>query len=201
MSKSVIIIGKGPSVLRSTKKLVDSFDEVAGCGRPVFKDYEQYVGNRLHYHFANKTGTPYTKEEAESLGIKRLICTAKNSRRRKSFIERNKGHDVVDPSTGVLAFDFFVEKEEYTKIGLIGFDLFQTKKRMYYFKNSEFDPAVNWLWENGTYDSKGRLTRVSGHNTQETYKYFNRIFDANKDKKFCIISSYPFVERENVEVL
>jgi len=196
VSKSVAILGKGPSVLRSTKEFIDSFDEVAGCGMPLFKGYEQYIGNRLHYHFANQTGTPYTKEEEEELGIKQLINTADRTPIRDNFNYKD-----LDPSTGILAFDFFVQQSEYTEIGLIGFDLFQTMQKMYYFKNEEFDPAVDWLWKNGTYDHKGRLTRVSLHSTEKTYEYFNHVFDTNPDKQFYIFSSYPFEARKNVEVL
>lgn len=196
MEKSIIIIGKGPSILRCKRTFVDSFDEVAGCGRPVFNGYEQYLGNRLHYHFANKTGTPYTKEEEITLGIKELICTADNTPIRNNFKYKD-----LDPSTGILAFDYFVQKREYNRIALVGFDLFQHMQKMYYFKNEEFDPAVNWLWQNGTYDKEGRLTTISLHNIDRTYEYLNYIFDSYKDKKFYILSSYPFVKKENVEVL
>ena len=193
--KSVAILGKGPSVLRSTKEFVDSFDEVAGCGRPVFKGYEQYIGNRLHYHFANKTGTPYTKQEEQELGIKKLVCTANGEEIRSQF-----KYEGLDPSTGILAFDFFL-RQGYSRIALIGFDLFQTMSKMYYFKNEEFDPAVNWLWNNGTYDNQGRLMTVSLHNTDKTAEYLNHSFDTNPDKQFYIFSSYPFEARKNLEVL
>jgi len=196
MSKSIAIIGKGPSVLKSTKEFIDSFDEVAGCGRPVFKGYEKYIGNRLHYHFANKTGTPYTEEEEKALGIKQLICTASDSPIRTNF-----KHKDLDPSTGMLALDFFIKQKEYTRIALLGFDLFQRMKKMYYFKNEEFDPAVNWLWRDGTYDREGRLTTVSLHGVEKTYEYLNYVFDTNKDKQFYIASSYPFVKKENLEIL
>tara|TARA_R110002020_G_scaffold257499_1_gene471161 strand:- start:73 stop:663 length:591 start_codon:yes stop_codon:yes gene_type:complete len=196
MPKSIAIIGKGPSVLRCTKDFIDSFDEVAGCGRPVFKGYEKYVGDRLHYHFANKTGTPYTKEEEIKLGIKEKICTAKDSSIRNNF-----RYNDLDPSTGILAFDFFLKKAEYTKIALIGFDLFQQGEKMYYFKNEEFDPAVNWLWGIGTYDKEGRLTEKSLHDIDDTYEYLNAMFDSHDDRQFYIFSSYPFIEKENLKVL
>ena len=118
MNKSVAIIGKGPSVLKSTKAFVDSFDEVAGCGRPVFRGYEQYIGRRLHYHFANKTGTPYTKEEEKILGMKQLICTANDTSIRNNFKYKD-----LDPSTGMLALNYFIQQSTYTRIALIGFDL------------------------------------------------------------------------------
>ena len=44
MNKSVAIIGKGPSVKRCKREFVESFDEVAICGRPVFDGYEEFIG-------------------------------------------------------------------------------------------------------------------------------------------------------------
>ena len=195
-NKSVAILGKGPSVSRCTKEFIDSFDEVAACGRPVFTGYEHLIGNRAKYDFANRTSTPYTQEEQQRLGIEHFIDTGGGTEIRERF---NYGD--LDPSTGILTFRHFLEKPEYTKIALIGFDLFQTNKKMYYFKNEEFDPAVDWLWADGTYDEDGKLTIVSGHNTEVTFNYFNDMFDLYSNKNFYIISSYPFVEKCNVFVL
>ena len=48
LEKSIAILGKGPSVARCTRKFIDSFDEVAICGRPVFDGYEEKIGERAH---------------------------------------------------------------------------------------------------------------------------------------------------------
>jgi len=194
--KSIAILGKGPSVDKCTKEFIDSFDEVAACGRPVFTGYEHLIGNRAKYDFANRTATPYTQEEAQRLGIEHFIDTGGGTKIRERF-----SHGDLDPSTGILAFHHFLEKPEYTKIALIGFDLFQTMEKVYYYKNEEFDPALTWLWENGTYDSEGRLTIVSGHKTELIFKYLNDMFDLYKDKQFYIMSSYKFSEKENLKVL
>lgn len=196
LEKSVAILGKGPSVSRCTKEFIDSFDEVAACGRPVFLGYEHLIGNKAKYDFANRTATPYSEDEKNRLGIEYIIDTGSNTKIRDDFNHKN-----LDPSTGVLVFDYFLKREEYTKISLIGFDLFQTMEKMYYFKNEEFDPALQWLWNDGTYDQEGRLTIVSGHKTEETFNYFNDMFDLYSNKKFYIISSYSFEEKENVVVL
>ena len=193
--KSIAILGKGPSVKKCTREFIDSFDEVAVCGRPVFSGYEKYVGTRAHYDFANRTSTPYTKED-ERLGVLESFDTGSGSSLQKDF-----DYDDIDPSTGILAFHYFLKKPEYTKIALIGFDLFQTMEKMYYYKNEEFDPAVDWLWKDGTYDSEGRLTIVSGHDTKETHEYLNSMFEKYKEKQFYVISSYEFKEKENVKVL
>ena len=194
--KSIAILGKGPSVKKCTREFIDSFDEVAACGRPVFSGYEQFIGERVHYDFANRTSTPYSPQQMKKLGVLETIDTGSNTE-----IQRQFDYDGVDPSTGILAFHRFLKDPDYTKIAIIGFDLFQTMSKMYYYKNEEFDPAVGWLWRDGTYDKEGRLTIVSGHDTKKTFNYLNEMFEQYKDKQFYVISSYPFEEKENVKVI
>ena len=55
MNKSVVIIGKGESVLRCTKEFVDTFDEVAICNRPVYEGYEHLISNHADYDFITNT--------------------------------------------------------------------------------------------------------------------------------------------------
>ena len=196
LEKSVAILGKGTSVERCTREFVDSFDEVVACCRPVFDGYENIIGSRAHYDFANRTSTPYTNEQKEKLGVRVSIDTGGGTNLRNEFKYKD-----LDPSTGILAFEYFVKDPTYTKIALIGFDLFQTMKKMYYYKNEEFDSAVDWLWEDGTYDSEGRLTIVSGHETELTYEYINHMIDTHKEKQFYIFSSYPFEEKDNLVIM
>ena len=76
MPKSVVIIGKGPSVLKSIKEFVDSFDEVAICNFPPMEGYEQYIGNRATYHFFNAHDpNPYKKKILNGLGLKYIFNT------------------------------------------------------------------------------------------------------------------------------
>ena len=37
--KSIIIFGKGPSLLRCTRKIVDEHDEIAICNYPVLNNF------------------------------------------------------------------------------------------------------------------------------------------------------------------
>jgi|10_taG_2_1085330.scaffolds.fasta_scaffold68636_2 hypothetical protein len=192
--KSVAIIGKGPSVKKCSKTFIDKFDTIVACGRPIFNNkYEKYIGNRVHYDYANRTSTPYTKEERKRLGIIRTIDTGSGSPVRESFKYKD-----LDPSTGILAFHEYVTNSEFDKISLIGFDLFQVDNRMYYFDNDEFDLSVKWLWEDGTYDKDGNLTKISGHNTELTYEYLMSMIDLYPEKMFHIISSYTFEKRKNL---
>ena len=194
--KSVAILGKGPSVKRCTKKFIDKFNTVVGCGKPVFEGYEDIIGNNMQYDYSNKTSTDYSSLERDRLGVYNHVDTGSGSEVREKFKYKD-----LDPSTGILAFHDFVTNPNYTEIALIGFDLFQTNEKMYYFKNKEYDPAVDWLWADGTYDEDGRLTIVSGHDTNLTYEYLVSMFELYPEKKFYILSSYSFEKRDNLVIM
>ena len=193
---SVAILGKGLSINKCKKSFVDKFKTVVGCGKPVFKGYEHLIGNRMHYDYANRTSTDYSYLERDRLGIVESIDTGSKTEIRENFKYKD-----LDPSTGILAFHNFVTNPEYNEIALLGFDLFQQHQKMYYFKNEEFDTAVDWLWNDGTYDENGNLTTVSGHNTKLTYEYLMSMFDLYPEKKFYILSSYSFEKRDNLTIM
>ena len=52
-----------------------------------------------------------------------------------------------------------------------------------------------------TYDEKGNLTIVSGHDTDLTHEYLQSMFDLYPEKKFYIFSSYTFEKRENLVIM
>jgi|TARA_R110000824_G_scaffold120173_2_gene275182 hypothetical protein len=194
--KTVAILGKGPSVGRCKKSFIDKFEHVVGCGKPVFKGYEHLVGDRMHFDYANRTSTDYPYPEKDRLGIRMSIDTGSGTKIREDFKYKD-----LDPSTGILAFHDFVTNSEYQEIALLGFDLFQQHQKMYYFKPSEFDKAVDWLWADGTYDANGNLTTVSGHNDKLTHEYLISMFDLYPEKKFYILSSYSFEKRDNLTIM
>lgn len=187
MSKSVVIIGKGPSVLRSTKKFVDSFDEVAICNRPLYDGYENYISSRADYDFCTnlKTVRQYTPELIEKLGIKKTILTGENSFLRNNFEYKN-----LDPSTGILAFFYFLNQEDYTHISLVGFDFFEKNKKMYYFKPEELTSSLWYLYTNNTFSRDLIHLLDSGHNLELSFEFILESFKKNINKKFTIISNF-----------
>lgn len=62
MSKSIIIFGKGPSLLRCNREFVDQYDDIAICGfPPLINDFAKLVNNptrEIKYHFGN-AGDPH----------------------------------------------------------------------------------------------------------------------------------------------
>jgi hypothetical protein len=196
--KSIIIIGKGPSIKRCSREIVDKFDEVAICNRPKFEGYEHLIGERANYDFAtNLIDIRYYSDEfKEKLGFKKTILTGKDSELRNNF----NYHD-LDPSTGTLAFSYFLEKEEYNHIGLVGFDLFEKNKNFYYFQTSELTESMKYLVGNGTFTEDLVFTKDSGHNTELTRKYMMEMFEKHSEKRFTLISDYEFQPKPNLNIL
>ena len=142
--KSIVIIGKGPSISRCKEEYVNQFDEVAICGRPIFDNYQHLIGKRTHYDFLN-CGDPriYSPKLIKSLGIVKVFNTGGRKIKRDekivpfSHIEyeddlRNKllpyfkKKYVLDPSCGIFAFKYLLDSGKYDKIALVGFDLMAT---------------------------------------------------------------------------
>ena len=203
LEKSIAILGKGPSVARCTRKFIDSFDEVAICGRPVFDGYEDKIGERATWDFANHTAVSYSYQRQESLGFPEFISVGSHDDLpRKNFSpEWNEKFAPDGPSTGTVVFDWFVRSEKYAKIALIGFDLFPVNENLYYFKRQEWNPNMEYLFNNGTFDKNGKLLKESSHNTELTYEYMCSMFDTYKDKQFYIITDYPFEKRDNLKIM
>ena len=109
-------------------------------------------------------------------------------------------HD-LDPSTGIMAFHYFVNKSEYIKIALVGFDLFQKGTPIYYFKREEAAKSLQYLWGRGSYDKNNKITFDSGHSVNKTYNYLIDQIINNPTLKVEIITNYPFEKIDNLTIL
>lgn len=77
--RSIIIFGKGPSVLNCTRDIVKEYDEIAICNFPVLNDFfcKLIEGKKINHHFAN-CGTyddRYTTLINKKLGITNIYNT------------------------------------------------------------------------------------------------------------------------------
>lgn len=196
--KSVIIIGKGNSIHRCTKKFVDEFDEVAICNRPPYEGFEHLISDHADYDFLTcyESAFLYSESLWNKLNIKETILTGWNSEIRDKFSFKN-----LDPSTGTLAFYYFLLKPEYTHICLAGFDLMTKGNKEYYFDSKDLNPHLKYLIPNKVYDND--LTRLvdSGHNTEMTYEFMIESFKNYPERKFTIITDYPFEPLSNLIIL
>ena len=181
MKKSVAIIGKGPSVRYSTKDFIDSFDEVAICNFPPMENYQHLISNRATYHFLNAGAPfPYERDFLNNLGLRRIFNTSRDIvPPQKSFIPNHQVIYFEDygvhvkkryedqygfwPSTGVMAFDYFLNSPDHDTISLVGFDFFQPRESVYYFLKNETNPSLHYLWDNNTYSKDGKMLSTSAH--------------------------------------
>tara|TARA_R100000008_G_scaffold1988_1_gene1638 strand:- start:1379 stop:2023 length:645 start_codon:yes stop_codon:yes gene_type:complete len=209
VGKSIVIVGKGPSALRSTKAFVDSFDEVAICNFPPMEGYEHLIGTRAHYHFMNAHDpNPYSRQILNELGLKYIFNThpephpgyraafpdsyfsdeqetdydAEFGRQIiPSFIEEHGFH----PSTGTMAFDYFVKKEEFTVIGLVGFDFFKVGERGYYYPPTEVQQSLKYLYsdsKDSPFNKEGIRVNENAHNSLKSEKFVESMVKLyNKD--------------------
>lgn len=196
--KSIIVIGKGNSINRCTKDFVDGFDEVAICNRPPYEGFEHLISDHADYDFltCHESALVYSKDLWNKLNIKETILTGLNSEIRDRFSFKN-----LDPSTGTLAFYYFLLKKEYTHICLAGFDLMTKGSKEYYFDFKNLNPHLHYLIPQRIYD--GDLNRLveSGHNTEMTYEFMIESFKNNPDRKFTILTDYPFEPLDNLKIL
>lgn len=197
-SKSVIIIGKGPSIERCTKEFVDSFDVVAICNRPPYEGFQHLISDHADYEFLTSFGSAYkySEEINEKLEIKETIITGDESEIRNEFSYKD-----LNPSTGTLAFYHFLKDPEYNHICLAGFDLMVKGSKVYYFDLEHLNTGLTYLLEVGEYDEKLIKLKDSGHNTELTHEYMMECFKNNPKRKFTIISDYPFEPLDNLTIL
>ena len=194
MSRSVVIIGKGPSVLQSSKDFVDSFDDVAICNFPPIDGYEQYIGSRATHHFLNvHDPNPYSKETLNSLGLLEVFNTHPVEHLGFTNIFPDSGvyyhHDYgtkvipsfreeyeFDPSAGILAFHYFVENKEYDTIGLVGFDFFSIGEKGYYYPKEKVQKSLRYLYGSGdrcVFDESGVRTKPNLHDGEKSKLFIN----------------------------
>jgi len=194
-TKSVVVIGKGPSVLQNTKEFIDSFDEVAICNFPPINGFEQYIGTRATHHFLNiHDPNPYSKDILNNLGLKKMFNTHPQAEGESNlFSECFPDNDVIyykfygqdliprfqeehgfDPSCATIAFDYFVKKEEYYKIALVGFDCFKVGEKGYYFPVEQTQESHRYLYRadgSTPFDEKGYRVQSNPHDSKSTEKF------------------------------
>lgn len=214
MSK-IIIIGKGESVTRSTAEFVDSHDMVIIVNKIVYNGYEHLISKRADVIFGNRTSLRYSKGQVKEMGLKEAIFTGKSN---QSFVNYLDGVKLIypkpnlgdafkqkygfDPSSGLQALYHTLSNRNPTEITLIGFDFYEVGSKPYYFKPSEVEPELRYLWD-GDYKNDV-INKASGHNTDKSIDYLERVIIDNPEIKFNIISNSSKVnkfEYENCNIL
>ena len=209
--RSIVIIGKGTSVSRSTKVYVDSFDEVAICNQPPYEGFEHLISDHADYHFCNATGDLDTC--SLDLGIKVVFNTGG-----VWTADRSPSDDVVPPSAtyipdcsknllpyfnqkyhfglgkydvpcaGTYAFETVLRSGRYSRIGTIGLDLMEVGKQVYYFPKEQTNKSLHYLWQNGTYTHDGIRIKESLHDHSKTLNYYTSVFEEYSDIEFVMMT-------------
>jgi len=219
--KSIVIFGKGPSVLRCNKEIVDQYDDIAIINYPVLnKFFCNLIKNReIKYHFAD-CGTfdeRYTNEVNKKLKIKNIIDSNKpkppsnyskylknNSLFRENihneYTKYFKDYFNLNSSTGIMALKYILDSNLYNKILLVGFDNYKKGEPVYYYSPKFYNNKIKHLLGN-MYTKDGLVKLTSGHNPNNTKKYLHDVIENNKNIKFYFITNMNLKKYDNLFIL
>lgn len=199
-NRSILIIGRGPSVLRCKKEFVDKFDDVAICNQVEFEGFEDKIGSTATHWFRNWSCTwNYLKtNKINDLKIHTVINVSERmhdvKKGGKSFDDLFPDHITCkfpnlapyfkseygfDPATGIMAIEYCI-REGYKTIGIIGIDMYQINDNKYYH-------------------GKKIQTEVHGHNPDVHLKYINTVIKKHPEINFLIVSDATIKKQDNVK--
>jgi len=213
MKKSIILFGKGPSVLKCTKQIVNQHDEIAICNYPVLTNFfYNLIQNRtINYHFAN-CGTideRYTNEVNKNLNIQKIFNTNTGENNYKKYL-KNKAlfqnddlyNDIyinyfkhkynTKPSSGIMMFKYLLDTKKYNKITLVGFDGFKLGEKTYYYDMKYINKNLQYLIETGVYNNKGEILIKNEHPLIETRTFIEDCINENDNINFTLITNMKF---------
>lgn len=215
--KSIIILGKGPSVLKCTKKIVDQYDDIAICNFPVLNDFfYNLIKNRsIQYHFAN-CGTfdeRYDDNTNNLLNIQGIYNTnitnnyinhISNKNLFKENIYPKRDYFInnfdLNPSTGIQGLQYILNLNIYNKICVVGFDNFQKNQNTYYYDVNLYNSKIKYLLGNAITEN-GIYNQISGHNPNKTLNYYIYVIKKNKNINFTFITNLLLPNINNLNIL
>jgi len=224
---SVILLGKGPSILRLSSDYVETFNKIAIVNRPIWKGYEQHIPSNADIQYRNNSTEDFTKSEFIDAGIKTVISTASPDeilppqahhniaevRYPKWPVNQNRDSIALsfdgksfNASSGVVAFYDLVSCGKFSKVGVAGIDLLENGQRAYYFEPEEAPANMQYLFGK-TYDRDGFFRRQeSGHSESDSREFMLYTMQKNAHIQFEIATnnhnlSESIKELENVRIL
>ena len=84
----------------------------------------------------------------------------------------------LDPSSGTMSLQYILNKKQYNKISLVGFDNFEIGQQAYYVKPHEYSDeakrivGLKLITETGIINFQAVIIH-------KTYKYYNDVFKNN----------------------
>jgi len=189
--KSIVLCGKGPSVSKCSKEIVEKYDDIAIINYPFLNDFfvNLILNREIKYHFANcgDFDKRYTNQINNMLKIKNIINThirnhyvhyLKNNLIKCSIREKYetyfKNNFDLDPNSGILALQFLIDTGEYDNILLVGFDNYKIGEQTYYYPIENINENLKYLIGK-SYTKEGNFNIVSGHNPEKTEIYLSSL--------------------------
>jgi len=194
--KSILLFGKGPSVLKCSREIVEKYDDIAIVNYPVLNDFflNLILNREIKYHFAN-CGTydeRYTDEVNNKLKIESIINTNfynqnnyikffKNKNLFKDSIREKyetyfKDNFDLNPNSGILGLQFLIDTGEYDNILLVGFDNYKIGEQTYYYPIENINTKLKYIiGDNKDIKNDGKYNQVSGHNPEKTEIYLSSL--------------------------
>jgi len=216
--KSLIIFGKGPSLLKCTRDIVDNYDDIALCNYPVLNEFfYNLIENRIiNYHFAN-CGTfdeRYNDNINNLLQIQGIYNTNKSNTYINYISNKNLFKDNIydymkkyfltnfdlDPSTGTMAIQYILNLNKYNKICLVGFDNFQIGKQSYYYSPELYNSKLKYLLGNQITHT-GLYNQINGHDPDKTLQYYLNIIQKNKNIHYTFITNLLLPNINNLKTI
>tara|TARA_Y100001970_G_scaffold291956_1_gene431242 strand:+ start:786 stop:1400 length:615 start_codon:yes stop_codon:yes gene_type:complete len=191
--KSIVLFGKGPSVSKCSKEIIEKYDDIAIINYPFLNDFfvNLILNREIKYHFANCAtyDERYTNQINDMLNIKNIINThihnnyidyLKNISLFKGSIRKKyetyfKNYFDLDPNSGIMALQFIIDTDEYDNILLVGFDNYKIGEQIYYYPIDNINTKIQYLINQNTITKEGNFNIVNGHNPEKTEIYLSSL--------------------------
>lgn len=209
MKKSIIIFAKGPSVLKCTRELLETHEDIAICNYPVLNNFflNLIKGRKINYHFAN-CGTfdkRYDNKINNKLKIQKIYNTNIGANHYKNFLKNNDIffeehiYDTIGknyfqkkfnfkPSTGIIMVKYIIDTNLYNKITLVGFDNWKIGEQEYYYNTEEYNKDILYLIGR-VYNKKGIRTKESEHSSEKSREYLKNLRKNYPDIEFKFVTN------------
>jgi len=199
--RDIIILCKGPSASRCTKKIIEEYKEVAIVNHmPTIKNYE-FLSERCDTLFkATMFSDEYTENDFKRLNIKKIVAIGYfNKEYKENFflgvpIDRTgacikskiQRTYKFNPGTGLISIEYCINKG-FDKICIIGLDLQKPGEQLYFFNWREAGEEFQKSMKNFVTDDS--VFKKGWHPVDDSRKYLIDIITKNKQINFEIMSN------------
>ena len=213
---SVIVFGKGNSILRSNKDYVETFDRKAIINFPYIHGYEKYISNKFDYHFCMTYGhleyffrnkninqQDYDYYINNKLKISHIfnignhtkltinnLLKDKNIKYDLSFRRTmmNKKKYSWFPPSGILVIDYFIDCG-FKHISLVGYDFYCDINPNISIKKNKLIQSYYYL-NSDNFNCAENCMDINTHHPEKQVEYFIKKVKQNPTIRFDIITNY-----------